>query len=71
VFVEGKDETSELLQALKDMNDSLAKTVGDVRTGTELISTASQEIASGNADLSARTERRPARWKKPRRRWKN
>jgi methyl-accepting chemotaxis protein len=56
VHVEGKDETSELLQALKDMNDSLAKTVGDVRTGTELISTASQEIASGNADLSARTE---------------
>ena len=56
VVVEGKDETSELLQALKDMNDSLAKTVGDVRTGTELISTASQEIASGNADLSARTE---------------
>ncbi|WP_373987922.1 methyl-accepting chemotaxis protein [Duganella sp. BuS-21] len=56
VYVEGKDETSELLQALKDMNESLAKTVGDVRTGTELISTASQEIASGNADLSARTE---------------
>ncbi|NGZ85652.1 methyl-accepting chemotaxis protein [Duganella aceris] len=56
VTVEGKDETSELLQALKDMNESLAKTVGDVRNGTELISTASQEIASGNADLSARTE---------------
>jgi len=56
VHVEGRDETSELLQALKDMNESLANTVGDVRTGTELISTASQEIASGNADLSARTE---------------
>jgi len=56
VQVEGQDETSELLQALKDMNESLAKTVGDVRNGTELISTASQEIASGNADLSARTE---------------
>ena len=56
VTVEGSDETSELLQALKDMNESLAKTVGDVRNGTELISTASQEIASGNADLSARTE---------------
>jgi methyl-accepting chemotaxis protein len=56
VQVEGRDETSELLQALKDMNESLAKTVGDVRNGTELISTASQEIASGNADLSARTE---------------
>ncbi|MGV7209791.1 methyl-accepting chemotaxis protein [Oxalobacteraceae bacterium A2-2] len=56
VEVEGKDETSELLQALKDMNSSLALTVGEVREGSELITTASQEIASGNADLSARTE---------------
>ncbi len=56
VHVEGSDETSELLQALKDMNSSLAKTVGNVRIGTELISTASLEIATGNADLSARTE---------------
>ncbi|MEV4781124.1 methyl-accepting chemotaxis protein [Burkholderia sp. LMU1-1-1.1] len=56
VRVEGKDETSELLQALRDMNESLAKTVGDVRSGTELITTASHEIAAGNADLSSRTE---------------
>jgi methyl-accepting chemotaxis protein len=56
VQVEGKDETSELLQALKDMNESLARTVGEVRTGTETITIASQEIASGNADLSSRTE---------------
>ncbi len=56
VAVEGKDETSELLQALKDMNDSLVRTVGQVRSGTETITQASQEIASGNADLSARTE---------------
>ncbi|MES2296621.1 MAG: methyl-accepting chemotaxis protein [Pseudomonadota bacterium] len=56
VYVEGRDETSELLQALKDMNESLAKTVGDVRSGTETITVASQEIASGNADLSSRTE---------------
>ena len=56
VLVEGRDETSELLQALKDMNESLAKTVGDVRAGTETITVASQEIASGNADLSSRTE---------------
>jgi methyl-accepting chemotaxis protein len=56
VVVEGKDETSELLQALKDMNESLAKTVGQVRSGTETIALASQEIASGNADLSSRTE---------------
>ncbi len=56
VVVEGKDETSALLQALKDMNDSLVKTVGQVRSGTETIALASQEIASGNADLSSRTE---------------
>nr|WP_315392138.1 methyl-accepting chemotaxis protein [uncultured Duganella sp.] len=56
VTVVGKDETSELLQALKDMNESLAKTVGEVRSGTELITTASHEIAAGNADLSSRTE---------------
>jgi methyl-accepting chemotaxis protein len=56
VQLEGRDETSELLAALKDMNDSLARTVGDVRSGTETITVAAQEIASGNADLSARTE---------------
>jgi methyl-accepting chemotaxis protein len=56
VVVEGGDETSELLRALKDMNESLAKTVGEVRAGTEMITTASHEIASGNADLSSRTE---------------
>ena len=56
VVVEGKDETSALQQALKDMNDSLVKTVSDVRNGTETIPVASREIASGNADLSARTE---------------
>jgi len=50
------DETGQLLQALKEMNDSLARTVGEVRAGTEAISTASSEIASGNLDLSARTE---------------
>jgi methyl-accepting chemotaxis protein len=56
VVVVGHDEISELLYALKDMNDSLAKTVGDVRAGTATITLASREIASGNADLSARTE---------------
>jgi methyl-accepting chemotaxis protein len=56
VVVEGKDETSALQQALKDMNESLVQTVSDVRTGTDTITVASREIASGNADLSARTE---------------
>ncbi len=56
VSVVGKDETSALLQALKEMNESLVKTVSDVRSGTETITVASREIASGNADLSSRTE---------------
>ncbi|MFZ6766223.1 methyl-accepting chemotaxis protein [Undibacterium sp. Di26W] len=56
VSVSGNDEVASLLQALKNMNDNLAATVGQVRVGTETITVASREIASGNADLSSRTE---------------
>jgi methyl-accepting chemotaxis protein len=56
VRVRTSNEVGELFQALKDMNDGLAKTVDAVRVGSEAIGTASREIASGNADLSARTE---------------
>jgi methyl-accepting chemotaxis protein len=54
--VVGSDEISELLDALEHMHDSLAKAVGEVRSGTETIRVASSEIAHGNADLSNRTE---------------
>ncbi|SCK60287.1 methyl-accepting chemotaxis protein [Variovorax sp. HW608] len=50
------DETGMLLAALKQMNDSLVRIVGEVRTGTDTIATASSQIASGNQDLSSRTE---------------
>ncbi|MET3115927.1 methyl-accepting chemotaxis protein [Undibacterium sp. GrIS 1.8] len=52
----GSDEISELLNALKEMNDSLHRIVSEVRTGTDAIAIASAEISSGNADLSSRTE---------------
>ena len=50
------DEIAQLIRALQNMNDSLYKIVDEVRTGTEVIMTASIEIAQGNLDLSARTE---------------
>jgi methyl-accepting chemotaxis protein len=56
IDVEGQDEVSKLLTALKGMTDSLAAIVGEVRSGTETIGTASRQIAVGNQDLSSRTE---------------
>ena len=46
----------QLMRAFKHMNDSLNGIVAEVRRGTDSITTASGEIASGNLDLSARTE---------------
>ena len=50
------DETGLLLQALKEMNESLVRIVGEVRGGTDSITSATKQIAAGNADLSQRTE---------------
>ncbi|MES2148816.1 MAG: methyl-accepting chemotaxis protein [Pseudomonadota bacterium] len=50
------DETGKLMDALRTMNDNLVRIVGQVRDGTDTIGTASREIASGNLDLSTRTE---------------
>ncbi|MEI8031133.1 MAG: MCP four helix bundle domain-containing protein, partial [Comamonadaceae bacterium] len=52
IEVKTKDETGMLLQALKDMNENLKKIVGEVRSGTEAISSGTKEIATGNTDLS-------------------
>ena len=56
ITVQGRDETAQLMHALKTMNDSLVGIVGQVRSGTDTIATASAEIAAGNQDLSSRTE---------------
>ena len=57
IEVRSNDETGQLLQALKDMSVSLQRIVLEVRGGAETIAVASGEIAQGNLDLSARTER--------------
>ena len=56
ITAQGRDETAQLMHALKTMNDSLVGIVGQVRSGTDTIATASAEIAAGNQDLSSRTE---------------
>nr|WP_284700769.1 methyl-accepting chemotaxis protein [Robbsia betulipollinis] len=56
VTIEGKDEVSRLLRALKNMIGNLHAIVGQVRSGTDTIATAAREIAGGSRDLAGRTE---------------
>ena len=56
IKINSTDETGQLLQALKNMSSSLQNIVAQVRIGTDMINTAAGEIASGNQDLSTRTE---------------
>ncbi|PTT88544.1 methyl-accepting chemotaxis protein [Pelomonas sp. HMWF004] len=56
IRVVGRDEASELLQALDTMQTSLRDLVRQVKGSAQSIETASSEVASGNQDLSQRTE---------------
>ena len=56
IEVTTRDETGELLQSMKDMNDALIRLVSRVRESSESIATGSAQIATGAADLSQRTE---------------
>ena len=57
IEVQGRDETAQLQGALRTMQDSLVRTVGQVRGNARQVAQSSAEIASGNHDLSERTER--------------
>ncbi|GAB4038854.1 MAG: hypothetical protein Fur0014_08030 [Rubrivivax sp.] len=52
----GRNETAQLLRALGEMQQALAQIVGQVRQSADSIRTASAEVATGNLDLSQRTE---------------
>jgi len=49
-------DTTSILAAMQRMRERLAEVVGQVRQSSDSIATGSVEIASGNADLSQRTE---------------
>jgi methyl-accepting chemotaxis protein len=49
-------DASSMMAALQRMRDSLAAIVGQVRSGTDTIATASAQVAAGSQDLSSRTE---------------
>jgi methyl-accepting chemotaxis protein len=56
IDVSRRDETGQLLAALKRMNQALVDTVSTVRGNADSVATASSQIAQGNIDLSQRTE---------------
>lgn len=56
IEVKSRDETGQLLHALKNMNQNLGQIVRDVRHNAESMLTSVKEIAIGNLDLSQRTE---------------
>ena len=60
IAIEGRDELSSLLQAIRAMDQALSKTVREVSRASGEITVAAGEIAQGNADLSARTEAQAA-----------
>ncbi|QDZ29646.1 methyl-accepting chemotaxis protein [Noviherbaspirillum sp. UKPF54] len=56
IEVRNRNETGQLMQALTDMNASLARTAEQVRLGAHTIAAASGQVAAGNSDLSGRTD---------------
>lgn len=56
VQLQGSDDLGRLLQAVAAMQLRLRSLVGEIRTTSESIQVASGEVASGNLDLSQRTE---------------
>ncbi|MBG7620490.1 HAMP domain-containing protein [Herbaspirillum sp. AP02] len=52
----GKDELGQISRAFNHFTDKISRTLLDIRHASESVRVSSSEIASGNMDLSARTE---------------
>jgi methyl-accepting chemotaxis protein len=56
IEVRSRDELGRLMQALQGTVAQLSGIVGKIKESSDMVNTASREIAQGNADLSSRTE---------------
>ncbi|KVW94600.1 methyl-accepting chemotaxis protein, partial [Thiobacillus denitrificans] len=56
IVASGADEVSRLIQSLRVLQINIKLLVGQIKQSTEIVSMGAGEIATGNADLSARTE---------------
>ncbi|MES1196927.1 MAG: methyl-accepting chemotaxis protein, partial [Steroidobacter sp.] len=56
IVIESNDEFGRLLTALKNMDGMLTKIVAEVRTSASTVGNAARELATGNDDLSQRTQ---------------
>ena len=54
------NDTDSLMQTIRHMRDALRRTIGEIRGVADSVAVTAREIASGNADLSARTENQAA-----------
>jgi methyl-accepting chemotaxis protein len=53
-------DTTSMMAAMHEMQDRLQRTIGEIRRSAESIALATQQIATGNGDLSQRTEQQAA-----------
>lgn len=53
-------DTTSMLAAIKEMQESLGRVVRHVRQGSEAVAAAANQISQGNSDLSNRTEQQAA-----------
>ncbi len=60
IEIHGRNEMGQLAESLRDMQQSLARTVRDVRSGADVIYTSASKISLDSGDLASRTEQQAA-----------
>ena len=56
IEVAGNTDAAQVLRSLQALQDELRRSISAIRSGADGVTVAASEIATGNADLSARTE---------------